>query len=94
MVAFLPMQGIAQAVSILVGQRLGADRPELAERSTYTGMKWAFGYMCLVASAYVLIPNTLVSVFEGDRDPATFAQIATLVPRSWPAPRSTRWRTP
>ncbi|AGA24548.1 MATE family efflux transporter [Singulisphaera acidiphila] len=80
MVAFLPMQGIAQAVSILVGQRLGADRPELAERSTYTGMKWAFGYMCLVASAYVLIPGTLVSVFEGDRDPKSFAMIAAFVP--------------
>ncbi|SIO36000.1 multidrug resistance protein, MATE family [Singulisphaera sp. GP187] len=80
MVAFLPMQGIAQAVSILVGQRLGADRPELAERSTYTGMKWAFGYMCLVASAYVLIPGTLVSVFEGDRDPESFAVIAAIVP--------------
>src|SRR5262249_17355473 len=61
MVAFLPMLGMAQAVSILVGQRLGADRADLAERSTYTGMKWAFGYMCLIASAYVLIPETLVS---------------------------------
>jgi MATE family multidrug resistance protein len=32
MVAFLPMMGVAQAVSILVGQRLGADRPDPAER--------------------------------------------------------------
>ncbi len=32
MVAFLPMMGLGQAVSILVGQRLGADRPDLAER--------------------------------------------------------------
>jgi MATE family multidrug resistance protein len=80
MVAFLPMQGIAQAVSILVGQRLGADRAELAERSTYTGMRWAFGYMCLVAAAYLFIPGTLVSVFEGDRDPRSFAAVAAMVP--------------
>jgi len=80
MVAFLPMQGVAQAVSILVGQRLGANRPDLAERSTYNGMRWAFGYMCLVASAYVLIPETLVSAFEGDHDRETFAAVAALVP--------------
>jgi MATE family multidrug resistance protein len=80
MVAFLPMQGIAQAVSILVGQRLGANRAEVAERSTYTGMGWAFGYMCLVASAYLFIPGTLVSAFEGDRDPQSFAALAALVP--------------
>ena len=46
MVAFLPMMGLGQAVSILVGQRLGADRADLAERSAYTGLKWVFGYMC------------------------------------------------
>ncbi|WP_435010816.1 MATE family efflux transporter [Tundrisphaera lichenicola] len=80
MVAFLPMQGMAQAVSILVGQRLGADRPDLAERSTYTGVRWTFGYMCLVASAYLFIPGVLVSMFEGDRDPQSFAELASLVP--------------
>jgi multidrug resistance protein, MATE family len=80
MVAFLPMMGMAQSVSILVGQRLGANRPDLAERSAYTGLKWVFGYMCLVASAYLLIPGVLVSVFKGDRDPESFAAMAQLVP--------------
>src|SRR5262245_64465380 len=67
MVAFLPMMGLGQAVSILVGQRLGGDRPDLAERSTYTGLRWMFGYMCMVAAIYLLMPGLLVSVFEGDR---------------------------
>jgi MATE family multidrug resistance protein len=80
MVAFLPMMGLGQAVSILVGQRLGADRPDLAERSAYTGLKWAFGYMCGVAAIYVLVPSLLVSVFEGDRDIASFAAVAAIVP--------------
>jgi len=80
MLAFLPMQGIAQAISILVGQRLGGDRPDLAERSTFTGMRWAFGYMCLVAAIYVLFPHQLVALFEGDRDPVSFAKVAALVP--------------
>ncbi len=80
MVAFLPMMGLGQAVSILVGQRLGADRPDLAERSAYTGLKWVFGYMCTVAAIYVLFPNTLVSVFRGGNDPERFAQMAAIVP--------------
>ncbi|MGL6095259.1 MAG: MATE family efflux transporter [Fimbriiglobus sp.] len=83
MIAFLPMMGMGQAVCILVGQRLGADRPDLAEKSTYTGVKWAFGYMCCVAAAYLLLPYTLVAAFEsGDPefDPAKFAAIAAIVP--------------
>lgn len=80
MIAFLPMMGLGQAVSILVGQRLGADRPDLAERSTYTGLKWTFGYMCGIAAAYLLVPDLLVSLFESDRDPKTFAAVAAIVP--------------
>jgi MATE family multidrug resistance protein len=80
MIAFLPMMGLGQAICILVGQRLGEDRPDLAEKSTYTGLKWSFGYMCLVALTYVTIPTLLLSVFESDRDPAMFAEIAVIVP--------------
>lgn len=80
MVAFLPMMGMGQAVSILVGQRLGGDRPDLAERTTYTGLRWVLGYMSLVASAYLMIPDVLVSIFEGSRDPDSFEAVATLVP--------------
>ncbi|MBA3313833.1 MAG: MATE family efflux transporter [Planctomycetaceae bacterium] len=80
MVAFLPLMGLGQAVSILVGQRLGGDRPDLAERSAYTGLKWAFGYMCIVATVYLVFPEALVALFEGDRDPEAFAAIAELVP--------------
>jgi multidrug resistance protein, MATE family len=79
-VAFLPMMGVGQAVAILVGQRLGADRPDLAERSAYTGLKWVFGYMCLVAAAYLLFPRALVSLFEGNRDKSQLAEIAAIVP--------------
>jgi multidrug resistance protein, MATE family len=80
MIAFLPMMGLGQAICILVGQRLGEDRPELAEKSTYTGLKWTFGYMLIVATAYVTIPTVLLSVFEGDKEPEKFAAIATIVP--------------
>ena len=80
MVAFLPMMGLGQAVSILVGQRLGANRPDLAERSAYTGLKWVFGYMCTVAAIYVLFPQALVSAFRGGNEPERFAEMAAIVP--------------
>ncbi|MSQ92982.1 MAG: MATE family efflux transporter [Gemmataceae bacterium] len=80
MVAFLPMIGLAQAVSILVGQRLGENRPDLAEKSTYTGLYWTFGYMCVIAAIYLAIPGLLVSVFEGDGDAAKFKAVADMVP--------------
>jgi MATE family multidrug resistance protein len=80
MIAFLPMMGLGQAVCILVGQRLGADRPDLAETSAYTGLKWTFGYTCVVAAVYLMLPGLLVSVFEGGRDPEQFAAVAALVP--------------
>src|SRR5436190_4372616 len=36
--------------------------------------------MCFVAAACLFIPRTLVSLFEGDRDPARFAAVAEAVP--------------
>ncbi|MCI0682996.1 MAG: MATE family efflux transporter [Gemmataceae bacterium] len=80
MIAFLPMMGLGQAVCILVGQRLGGDRPELAETSTYTGLKWSFGYMCVIAAFYLAIPGLIVSLFEGGRDPHDFDAVAAIVP--------------
>jgi MATE family multidrug resistance protein len=80
MIAFLPMLGLGQAVCVLVGQRLGADRPDLAEKSAFTGLKWTFAYMCTVAVIYLTLPTVLVSVFESEHDPAEFAAMAALVP--------------
>jgi MATE family multidrug resistance protein len=80
MIAFLPMMGLGQAVCILVGQRLGGNRPDLAEKSTYTGLVWTFGFMCTVAVIYLTLPGVILSVFEGGRDPEDFAAVAAIVP--------------
>jgi MATE family multidrug resistance protein len=63
MVAVLPMLGLGQAVSVLVGQRLGQDRPEIAERTTWTGFILAAIYICIVALLYVLIPQAFIFFF-------------------------------
>jgi len=80
MIAFLPMFGLGQALSVLVGQRLGANRPDLAEKSAYTGLRWVFGYMCVIATLYVSIPNVLVSIFRSGEETGNFEAVAAIVP--------------
>jgi MATE family multidrug resistance protein len=79
MLALLPMLGIGQAVSILVGQRLGQDKPALAERSTWTGFMLAWVYMSVVAALYALVPELFLYFFQSDRD-AKAVLVAALVP--------------
>lgn len=81
MIAFLPMMGLGQAVSIMVGQSLGANRPDIAEKGTAIGLRWMLGYMGTVALIYLTMPHVLVSIFEGGRDPEEFADVAAMVPR-------------
>jgi MATE family multidrug resistance protein len=64
MLAFLPTMGIAQAVMILVGQRLGQDRPDLAEKSTWSGFRLGWLFMSAVAMLYVLTPDLLLMFFR------------------------------
>lgn len=79
-VAFMPALGIAQAVQILVGQRLGQDQPELAQRSTWAGLRLAWGFMTAVAVLYVLIPDMFLLIFQTSQDSALESQVAELVP--------------
>jgi MATE family multidrug resistance protein len=80
MISFLPAMGVAQAVTVLVGQRLGENRPAVAERSTWTGLRIAMSYMTAVAGLYVLGPDLLVWAFRSDSQPHEWAQVQTLVP--------------
>jgi MATE family multidrug resistance protein len=80
MVAFLPMMGVGQAVEILVGQRLGQDRPDLAERTTYAGYYVACAYMAVCALLFVLTPVMFVAPFENSHEPEKWAPVAAMVP--------------
>lgn len=82
MVAVLPMLGTAQAVSALVGRRLGENRPDLAERSTWTGFKITWIYMAVVAFLFVATPGLLVALFRSQNaaDAADAERVAEIVP--------------
>lgn len=77
-VAIVPMLGMGQAVMILVGQRLGQDRPDLAEKSTWTGFRAAWLYMGVLALLYAVLPGPFLVLFASD-DPK-WPAIAQLVP--------------
>jgi MATE family multidrug resistance protein len=64
----VPMLGMGQAVGVLVGQRLGQDRPELAERSAWTGFRMAALYVCAMGVLYALAPGVFVWFFESEHD--------------------------
>jgi len=84
--AFLPMLGTGIAVSTLVGQYLGKDRPDLAERSSWSSLHLSVLYMLIMSAGFVGVPNLFLNPFAANADPATFEpirEITILLLRSW-----------
>jgi len=69
--AILPSWGLSNAAATLVGQNLGAKKPERAEKSVYRTGFYNMGYMAVVSVAFVFFPGILVAVFT--HDPAVSA---------------------
>ena len=61
--AFMPIWGLSIAAGILVGQRLGENREDLAERSTWISLILALTYMATISMLYCLVPNIFLSGF-------------------------------
>lgn len=78
MLAVLPALGIAQSVMSLVGQSLGADRPEQAVRATWLGVRVTFIYIATVALTFILFPNFYLSWFENTNNPLLWQQTLSL----------------
>lgn len=74
-VAILPTLGIGQSVEVLVGRRLGEDRPDLAERTVWTGFMLAWSLMSLFAVAYIAVPDLLLLPFHNQADARATAAI-------------------
>ena len=77
--AIAPMFGCGVAVSVLVGQYIGRDRPDLAEKSVYSGFHVTFVYMALVASSYLLAPEIFIKPFAVQSNPAEFAPLKAMI---------------
>lgn len=69
MLAFMPMIGFGMATSILVGREIGAGKPQLAQKATFSAAKLTFGYMIAVATSYWLFPDLYLLPFGAGADP-------------------------
>jgi MATE family multidrug resistance protein len=76
--AFMPVFGIGLAASTLVGQHLGENRPELAERSTWSAFSMGVGLMAIVGSLYVLAPDWLLYAYSANADSEEFDKLKDL----------------
>jgi len=63
---FLPAMGLGRAIDTMVGQNLGADRPDRAAKSVWLAASTGAGVMLLVAVVAVAFTEPIVSVFLGD----------------------------
>ena len=70
--AFMPLIGCGIAVSTMVGQRLGQNRPQQAEYCTWTGFHFAFLYMTGMALAYLFTPELFLLPFDARAQGAAF----------------------
>ena len=74
-VAFMPIWGFGMAASIIVGQKLGENRDDLAARATSTVLWISIGYMAIISLLYVITPNLfLASFFRENSDSAAVQQ--------------------
>jgi MATE family multidrug resistance protein len=73
--AFMPMIGCGIAVSVLVGQYLGGEKPDHAQSAVYSGFHLTLTYMLSIAAAYVLVPDVFVAPFALRADPKEFSEI-------------------
>lgn len=77
-VAFVPMVGLGVAVSTLVGNYLGADRPEMARRASWSGLAMALAYNAVFAVLYVAVPNWFMAMHQMGAKGEDFETIRSL----------------
>jgi Na+-driven multidrug efflux pump len=71
MFALLPSVGLSNAAATLVGQNLGAGKPERAEKSAWLAAYINAGFLGLVGIFFVIFSNQIVGIFT--REPEVLA---------------------
>lgn len=84
MFSMMPAWGMSNAVATLVGQNLGAQKPERAERAVWLTGVWTMGFLTAVAVVYFVFSKGLVGWFTNDPEVITVgARWLTIVSYSY-----------
>lgn len=75
----LPCWGLSNAASTLVGQNLGAGKPDRAERAVWITSAWNMGFMALVTGAFVAFAPDIARIFTDDPEVLGIAATALRV---------------
>jgi putative MATE family efflux protein len=63
---FLPAWGLGNAAATLVGQNLGAARPDRAEKSVWTASRYNVVFMTVLGLVFVVLAPQIVALFTDD----------------------------
>jgi len=75
--ALLPSFGLANAAATMVGQALGAGKPERAEQAVWTAGRYGMWFLGSIGVVFVIFAPWIVSIFTADTAVAGYA-VATL----------------
>jgi Na+-driven multidrug efflux pump len=64
----LPAWGVANAAATLVGQNLGARKPDRAERAVWVTGAWNMAFMAVVTVVFVAFAGAIVAPFSADAE--------------------------
>jgi putative MATE family efflux protein len=74
--ALLPTFGLANAAATMVGQALGARKPERAEQAVWTAARYAAVFLGLVGALFVIAAGPLVRIFTPEPEVARYGVAA------------------
>ncbi len=77
--SFLPGVAIAEATGVLVGQSVGARRPDQARAAWWAGVQTAAAGMLLAAVVFVSAPDLLLVPFGAEAEVAAIARTLLLI---------------
>ncbi len=73
MFALLPSWGLGNAAATMVGQGLGARKPERAERAAWMAAFYNMIFLGIVGLTFVLFAGRIVNIFTSEADVAAYA---------------------
>jgi len=76
MFALLPSFGMSNAAATMVGQALGAKKPERAEAAVWKTARYNAVFLALIGLAFVLFAKQIVAGFTADADVARYGVMA------------------